>query len=122
MEYQFENPYQREQLTKFFDSIEENYYGNAEKMKKICKTMRGTNLIEASHGSFIKSIFTPKHSKFSNLIYGLKCIDLQYQTLAADYDKKGIIAFPKKKKTEQDREAKLQSYYEQLEQKLITNE
>lgn len=124
-EYHFQNEYQREQLTKFFDKIEENYYGNDEKLRKICKyrkTMRGTNLIEASHGSFNKSIFTPKHSKPSNLIYGLKCVDLQYQTLAADYDLRGITAFPKKKNTEQEREQKLQLYYQQLEDELISNE
>lgn len=124
-EYHFENQYQRDQLAKFFDKIEENYYGHTDKMKKICKnrkTMRGTNLIEASHGSFNKSIFTPKHATVSNLIYGLKCIDLQYQTLAADYDMKGVQAFPKKKNREQEREQKLHQYYQQLDDKLITNE
>jgi len=66
--------------------------------------MRGTNLIEAAHGSFNKSILTPKHSKISNFIYGLKCVDLQYQTVAVEYEKMGVKAFPKKKNTEQDRE------------------
>lgn len=119
------NAYQHEQLDKFFVKIEENYYGNPEKMKKVCKykkQIRGTNLIEATHGGFNKSILTPKHGNVNNLIHGLKCIDFQSRAVAVDFSKKGIAAFPKKAKLEQEREEKLSLYYEKLEKNEINVE
>lgn len=121
----FDNAYQREQLDNFFDKVEENYYGNDDKMKRVCKykkQIRGTNLIEATHGGFNKSILTPKHGSVDNLVHGLKCIDFQYRALAIDYNKKGVSVFPKKTKMEQEREEKLSLFYQQLEEEEITTE
>lgn len=99
--FHFDSAYQRDQLNSFFLKVEENYYGNEEKMKKVCKykkEIRGTNLLEASHGGFNKSVLSPKNGKLNNHINGLKCIDFQYQAVAIDYKQKGASAFPKKTK------------------------
>lgn len=121
----FSNLYQQEQLNMFFTKIEGNYYGNLEKMTKICKykkQIRGTNLIEGTHGGFNKSILTPKNGTVNNIIQGLKCIDFEYRAVALDYQKNGVTIFPKKSHIEQHREQKLSDLYEKLDNSTITVE
>lgn len=51
----FTNPYEKEQLEKYFATIEDRYFSNPEKIKMICKygkQMRSTNLIESTHHVF----------------------------------------------------------------------
>lgn len=100
IESNFSNAFYIEQFKKIFNTIEERYFSNEEKIQLTCKYrkhLRSTNLIESTHCVFNKSSIIPRHGTVANFIEGMTTIDLQYRTLAISFEEKGPTVFPKKK-------------------------
>lgn len=100
IESQFTNAFEIDQFTKCFETLEERYFSNEEKLKLICKhkkNMRCTNLIESTHCAFNKSDIIPKHGTVANFIEAMQTTDLQYRAEVIAFEEKGVAVLPKKK-------------------------
>lgn len=118
----FTNSFEVDQFKQFFKTVEERYFSSEEKMKMICKygiEIRTTNPIEAKHGVFNNSSIISQHGTVENFITSMKITDLQYRSLAIDFETNGPSAFPKKKKTYEKQQSVIIACTEALEKKEI---
>lgn len=62
---------------------------------KYGKVIKTTNPVEAKHGIFNKSSMVPKNGTTSNFISAMQITDLEFRSIAIDFETNG--AFPKKR-------------------------